>query len=68
MKVKAKSTFKNLTITNSYQGLNTKIFFALQRGETVELNKIPEICKEHLEEIKNKKKKPKKRKYHGSRR
>ena len=45
MKVKGAKKFKELGIDNSYQGLDTEVYFALRRGEIVEIDKIPE----HLE-------------------
>jgi len=41
-KYKATETFKDLGIENSYQGLNTDIFFALKRGESVEIKQPPD--------------------------
>lgn len=55
IEVKAKDSFMTLTIDNNYQGLHTEDFLALQRGETVTISNIPDICKEHLEKVKKEK-------------
>jgi len=55
MKVKALPSFKSLSISGNYQGLHSDDYFALKRGEIVELKSIPEVCKIHLEKVKAKK-------------
>ena len=40
-KFKATKKFKELGTENSYQHLETEQFFALQRGETVEMKALP---------------------------
>jgi len=59
MKVKGLKKFKELGIDNCYQRLNTEDYFALRRGETIELEKVPQhlIDGEYVEIIKNKEKK-----------
>ena len=59
MKVKGLKKFKELGIDNCYQQLNTEDYFALRRGETFELEKVPQhlIDGEYVEIIKNKEKK-----------
>jgi len=57
MLVKAKEKFQELGIENNYQGLNTEDYFALRRGEIVELKEIPKHLLEgdYIEKIKKEK-------------
>lgn len=48
MKVKAKKSFMDLHISNNYQGLHCDDYFALRRGETVDLDIVPEIIEKHV--------------------
>ena len=41
MKYKALKKFNELGIENSYQGLETEVYFALQRGEVVDVKGMP---------------------------
>jgi hypothetical protein len=49
MKVKAKKSFKNLGIENSYQGLPTPKFEALVRGEEVEIDALNPFIENHVQ-------------------
>jgi len=42
MKIIGLPEFKNLGIENDYQGLSTEDYFALRRGEIIEIDKIPD--------------------------
>lgn len=55
MLVKGTEKFKELGIDRSYQGLNTEVYFALRRGEVVEIEKIPAHLKAggYVEKIKS---------------
>tara|TARA_R110002012_G_scaffold3851_1_gene17873 strand:+ start:804 stop:974 length:171 start_codon:yes stop_codon:yes gene_type:complete len=46
---------KYINESDSYKGLNTEDWEALNRGEAVDLDKVPEAAKDYLEEVKNKK-------------
>ena len=56
MKVKATEKFQELGIENCYQRLETEIYYALRRGEKIEIDKIPEhlIAGKYVEIIKKK--------------
>lgn len=54
MMAKYKSN-KYINESDSYKGLSTEDWEAFNRGETVELDKVPNAAKEFLEEVKNKK-------------
>ena len=43
----------------SYKGLKTEDWNALNNGESVELNEVPDAAKEYLEEVKSSKKESK---------
>jgi hypothetical protein len=53
MKYKAK---KELPMTGSYCGLDEMVWSQFNSGETVELEEVPALAEEYLEEVKNKKK------------
>ena len=57
MKVKATEKFQELGIENSYQGLDTEDYFALRRGEVIELKEIPAhlMAGKYIEKIKKEK-------------
>jgi len=67
MKVKATEKFQELGIENCYQRLDTEIYFALRRGEIVEIDKIPVhlTAGEYVEIIKSVKTDKKKEGSHG---
>tara|TARA_R110002167_G_scaffold124787_2_gene304465 strand:+ start:2717 stop:2887 length:171 start_codon:yes stop_codon:yes gene_type:complete len=46
---------KYINESDSYKGLSTEDWESFNRGETVELDKVPSAAKEFLEEVKNKK-------------
>jgi hypothetical protein len=46
---------KHINESDSYKGLSTEVWEAFNRGETVDLDVVPEAAKEFLEEVKNKK-------------
>jgi len=46
---------KYINESDSYKGLTTEDWEAFNRGETVELDKVPEAAKDYLEEAKKKK-------------
>ena len=54
MKVKLKKGEK-LSSNQSYQGLETEGWTALNQGKTVELDSMPSICKNQLEIVKGSK-------------
>ena len=54
MMAKYKSN-KYINESDSYKGLNTEDWEALNRGEAVDLDKVPEAAKDYLEEAKKKK-------------
>lgn len=56
MKIKPKASFKKLDISDNYQGLSCEEFFALKRGEMIEIDKIPSLIKKHVEIVKKGKK------------
>jgi len=59
MQVKATDKFQELGIENCYQRLDTEVYFALRRGEIVEIRKVPShlIDGGYIEKIKISKKK-----------
>ena len=54
MMAKYKAT-KYINESHSYKGLSTEDWESFNRGETVEVDKVPSAAKEFLEEVKNKK-------------
>jgi len=54
MKYKATKQFKELGIENDYQGLTVENYFALRRGEIIEIDNLPIKLKDFVEEIKTK--------------
>ena len=46
---------KHINESDSYKGLSTEDWEALNRGEAVDLDKVPEAAKDYLEEAKKKK-------------
>lgn len=58
MQYKATKKFKELGIENSYQGLETEIYYALRNGKKVEIENAPKhlIDGEYIEKVKTKEK------------
>ena len=60
MKIKAKPSFKKLSIGNNYQGLRTDQFYLLRDGEEIEVDEINPYIEGHVKEVEEKDKpKPK---------
>ncbi len=53
-KIKAKKSFKELSIANAYQGLHCNQYYALMEGKTIQINKVPDFIKDHVEILKGK--------------
>ena len=58
MMAKYKSN-KYINESDSYKGLNTEDWEALNRGEAVDLDKVPEAAKDFLEKVNSSKKESK---------
>jgi len=54
MKIKLKSKKNPIKRWDSYGGFGVKISIALNSGEVVEIDKIPEVSKGLVEEVKSK--------------